>query len=323
MKTIKRLVNNYKRHHSISKLLQKIFCTLLGIEKQQENINALFYFFNTLNDVSKFPPTSDPDLRILQLCDTELLGIFSELCHKHNLRYWLYGGTLLGAVRHKGFIPWDNDTDISMPRKDFEIMMDVLPEELQKYGIEMRIEYENCPMKRVGIGYRHNETGIWIDVFPVDCFNSNKRALDIPRSEMIKIEKKVRNYFEKVKNKKDAKLKVELYKKELLNIYNGDKYCIYYDNMEFKHHCPRHYDENEIFPLKTLTFEGIELDVPADVDSFLKKMYGNYMSFPKTGIEQHGNIEFGNIKDWAKKHNVDMQIVYKTLQDIRKELISK
>lgn len=319
---IKKLINNYKRHHSLSRLLQKIFCTLLGIEKQQENINAIFYFFSILNDVSKFPPTSDPDLRILQLCDAEILGIFSELCHKYNLKYWLYGGTLLGAVRHQGFIPWDNDTDISMPRDDYEKMLEVLPVEFQKYGIEMRVEYANCPMDRVGIGYRHYETGIWIDVFPVDSFKSDKCAQEISRAEMVKIEKKVRNYFEKVRNRRDAKQKVELYKKKALSIYSGDKYCIYYDNMEFRHHCPRHYDEIEIFPLKTMTFEGIEMDVPSDADSFLKKMYGNYMSFPKTGIVHHGNIEFGTVKDWAKKHDLDMNVVYNTLQNIRKEILS-
>ena len=54
------------------------------------------------------------ELRSCQLKQLEILKIFDRICRKHNLRYWIDGGTLLGAVRHKGFIPWDDDLDVAM-----------------------------------------------------------------------------------------------------------------------------------------------------------------------------------------------------------------
>lgn len=59
-------------------------------------------------------------LRDLQLKELEILKAFLEICKKNNLRYFMLGGTFLGAIRHKGFIPWDDDIDIGMPRSDYE-----------------------------------------------------------------------------------------------------------------------------------------------------------------------------------------------------------
>lgn len=59
-------------------------------------------------------------VRQIQLGELSLLEKYIEICTKHNLRYYALGGTLLGAIRHKGFIPWDDDMDLGMPRKDYE-----------------------------------------------------------------------------------------------------------------------------------------------------------------------------------------------------------
>ena len=80
------------------------------------------------------------NLRNVQLLYIELLRFVDNVCKKHNIDYWLEGGTLIGAVRHGGFIPWDDDIDLSIMRKDYEKLIKILPEEISKY------EYfkENC-----------------------------------------------------------------------------------------------------------------------------------------------------------------------------------
>ncbi|MFR5941210.1 MAG: phosphorylcholine transferase LicD [Parabacteroides merdae] len=70
------------------------------------------------------------ELRSCQLKQLEILKIFDRICRKHNLRYWIDGGTLLGAVRHKGFIPWDDDLDVAMPSEDYKKLDQIIQSEL-------------------------------------------------------------------------------------------------------------------------------------------------------------------------------------------------
>ena len=72
----------------------------------------------------------DSKLRKLQLCELEILCEFVRICEKHNLQYFLVGGTLLGAVRHQGFIPWDDDIDVAMPREDYDRFAAIADKEL-------------------------------------------------------------------------------------------------------------------------------------------------------------------------------------------------
>ena len=60
--------------------------------------------------------------------ELDMVRRFVEVCQEHHLRYWMMGGTLLGAVRHKGFIPWDNDIDLAMPRKDYNKLLEIGPD---------------------------------------------------------------------------------------------------------------------------------------------------------------------------------------------------
>ena len=142
--------------------------TRTDIKKLQGQINTLQYFLNTLHDIKDVPPTKDIDLRILQLCDAHLLFIIDKLCKKHNLIYWLDSGTLLGAYRHKGFIPWDDDIDIAMPRNDYNQIISIIQSELGGTGIHAEVKEG-----RIGVGYNHQETGIWIDIYPIDDYYSS------------------------------------------------------------------------------------------------------------------------------------------------------
>ena len=126
------------------------------------------------------------ELRDLQLVELDILKEFLRICKKYDLRYYALGGTLLGAVRHKGFIPWDDDVDMGMPRPDFIRFGEIAKKEFPQY---IRFcTYQETP------GYRYyvprltdrrvkvidssaaveQEKEAWIDIFPLDGMPGNK-----------------------------------------------------------------------------------------------------------------------------------------------------
>lgn len=120
------------------------------------------------------------DIRPLQLRIQKILLSIDSVCKKHNLRYYLWAGTMLGAVRHGGFIPWDDDLDIAMPRKDYDLLMehakDWLPEPFEVVSYETDPEHYPLPFAKVQDGsttliermHLSYLGGIYLDVFPLD-----------------------------------------------------------------------------------------------------------------------------------------------------------
>ena len=129
-----KLIDSLKTR-GLKETVQQGILKALGIKQQKEEINSLYYYLNSYCDITSLPPTQNKNLRNLQLGILELLKIFDKLCKKYNLRYWLDAGNLLGAYRHKGFVPWDDDMDVSMPREDYDKVIPLFKDELNKYGI--------------------------------------------------------------------------------------------------------------------------------------------------------------------------------------------
>ena len=120
--------------------------------------------------------------RKLQLKELEILKVFQDICTRHNLRYFAIGGTCLGAVRHKGFIPWDDDVDFGMPYEDYIQFMKIAENELpENYGLltHMNSAHHDChyfskiydkntAFIENGIeSYHDRYCGVWVDIFPI------------------------------------------------------------------------------------------------------------------------------------------------------------
>lgn len=112
----------------------------------------------------------------------EMLEVLDSICKRHGIPYWLSGGSMLGAVRHEGFIPWDDDLDVEMLRPDFERLMRILPEELpeqmvlQWHTTDKNYFFQYAKVRdkrsrmfeRTGYDKVWKEHGIWVDIFPLE-----------------------------------------------------------------------------------------------------------------------------------------------------------
>ena len=277
----------------------------LGLEKAEDKLRTLHYFNTVFHDATQLPPTSDQDLRILQKCDALILAIFDKVCCKYGLVYWLDYGTMLGAYRHGGFIPWDDDTDIVMPRDSYDRLMGDAAKELK--AMDLDLEDMNG---RYGLGYRHLETGIWVDIFCME-----KCSVDAPLSEVKDIVLRKRKELEReaIRRRK----------------YSYPKYCAlrdsyfgeYSDEAAFKvlYHAISPGAENDIYladtvyPIQKISFEGYQLNAPKDPVKYLSTNYGDsFMSLPSCGVEAHG-VTRTPLRLWAKEHGVNMNEIHETL----------
>lgn len=275
------------RLFGIDKINQELRDEKAKTARLREEVDTLQYFLNKLHDCSSLPPTDDPDLRIMQECDVVLLKIFDKICKKHNITYWLDWGTLLGAVRHNGFIPWDDDMDVCVPRNDYEKLLEILTDEFKNTSFEVSKEIFNPVNEfcctRIGIGYKHQQTGIWLDVFPMEFVVADTadkgtwiKAMDFYRTTG-----------------------------------NWDEECVFGKGTNRYAYCPGDsyntipWPIEMLFPLTTLNFENFNAPVPGNYVAYVEQIYRNHRNFPKTGVEHH-DMGRGPLKSWAKKNNIDM-----------------
>lgn len=302
---------------------------LIGINyityKFERDINALkdsndaiyYYLNNYLLKAKDLPPTSDPDLRIMQLCDAEMLKIVDKILTKHNLTYWLDFGTLLGAVRHKGFIPWDDDMDISVPEETYYETLRVLKDELSRFPKFNCYELPHRPFSGICLGYSHEETGIWLDIFSNSsafCQGGVEDFVPILKNRIWKYKQK----YKKVKDKMSAEEIANIRKDIIKGDTNSSKIIHFFSperNPEFIN-SKIYYKEEYLYPLIDIEFESHIFKAPHDSDSILKIMYGkSYMELAKQGVLHHSEGR-PPLSTWAKLHNVNMDFILAELKSI-------
>lgn len=246
----------YLKRNGFKKSFKKAINRFTGVENLNEEIDTLYYFLNNYTDITSLE-TVDRDLKKLQDGCEELLLIFHNECEKHGLRYWLDGGTLLGAVRHQGFIPWDDDMDIAMPREDYNKVIPLMQEEMAEYGIRVGAGgyFDNMPsLSRLAFEYKALETGGWIDIFPYDSINIEgnfEQAFEqISNADHKYTKFFLRNCHELTENQM-LKKKAKFYSE----VKSGTD-VIYFHGAEFPFERKREmvFRPEDLFPLKTMKF---------------------------------------------------------------------
>lgn len=247
-------------------------------------------------------------LRKLQLIQLDILKTIDSFCKENNLTYYLAEGTLLGAIRHQGFIPWDDDTDIVMPREDYDRFVKLFGKQeinnclllnettYEKYHIIFSkvITTKNTGFINTIDNFPEKYQGPFVDVFPLDqgiAVESEKRRIKIRKyRDMLLL--KVKYIKANSKRRKVYKILSYFYSfkklhsklRKLVTFYNGKAETGYWVN--FASSYP---PKQETFPKdafgepKMVKFEGYLFPVPRNSDLILKTMYGNYMQLPPVG----------------------------------------
>ena len=258
-------------------------------------------------------------LKTIHEKDLILFKEFLKICKKNKLEYYAIGGTFLGAIRHKGFIPWDDDMDIAMPREDFNKFVEIankeLPKNIKLITFENDKDYRYYIPRLIDLNAKINEVNskkeenIFIDIFPIDGTPNNSILRKVYYFRVLLNRMLISYYYSDEIN---SNRKRKLYEKVLIvigkilptkllinpkkrlkkidkllrnNNYNNSKYVgTIMGAYRTREIVPKHYFGK---PTK-YDFEGLKIYGPEKYDEYLHHMYGDYMKIPENKNEnQH------------------------------------
>lgn len=247
-----------------------------------------------MDELRRFNPEGSA-LRLHQMRMLSILEFVDKVCRKYHINYWLSSGTLLGAVRHGGFIPWDDDLDIEMLKADYKKLMKVLPNELPDnlviqtahtdkdyvapYSKLRETDSSISEVNRIGRNYKYN--GIYIDIFYLEpvcpCF--------------VWLSSRLHGYVYRLSYLKNDRwgLKKGFMRMTLFSL----SHVLYpFFRLISKIFPPKELrlglgsgflgvrDPKDLFPLQEIVFEDKSFFGPADADAYLTRLYGDYMKLP-------------------------------------------
>lgn len=260
----------------------------------------------------------------IKVCSLSILDFFDGICRENSIRYFLCGGTLLGAIRHKGFIPWDDDIDVMMPRKDYEHLFEVWPSDTPiklmnhkntrcfPYSYGKAIDNRTVKVEPVRKDCQH--IGVDIDIFPIDNIPDNNKETEYFFDGIARYQKRL--YLQIVPYSKSTNLlktiakclRIFVFRSfEVLGITSVDRIVSGFSRFAQKYdkddtsYCGittiSHYGIREKNSKNTfkeavyVSFEGKDYPAPVGFASYLKRLYGDdYMSLPPAEMQftHHG-----------------------------------
>ena len=293
---------------SVKNRLKKRLVALMKYSLQEEfqNIENHFHFIadqqakserklNELIDVPKLKSATGI-LRKIQLLEVYLLKKLKSICDKLDISFWLHGGTLIGAVRHKGFVPWDDDVDLGMMRDDIEKLKVYLSTHETPFAIDYFYFTEYYYSRQARFVFKEHDIPLCLDIFVYDNVENasdelwsrhcqlrksleqeiihsgvhcTKKHHIAEQSERMKLDSIIENY---ITNLSDCKSSGAI----IFGVEHG------YGGYK------RLFSVEYIRPFAQLEFEGCYFNAPKHYEEYLENQYGDYLQLPSDfGVQKH------------------------------------
>lgn len=251
-------------------------------------------------------------VRKIQLLQIELIRIYADICQKEGLSYYMYSGTMLGAVRHKGYIPWDDDADFAMPRPDYDRFLEVAGKYMcghYSFATHKNTEghlyyftrlYNDQAKLSVATAEKVRIENVWVDIYPLDGMPNNpvlrrlhyvrlmyrKALFQLAHFEVVNVVRYRKAWYERALLQLGKRIpfdRILSRDKEFDKLDRAARRCPYEDS-DYVLDIIGQYRLRELFPKsvygegRLYEFEGMCLWGPQDYDTYLTQLYGDYMT---------------------------------------------
>lgn len=277
-------ISNYSETRNLITILGfKIKIAKREIAKERQE-NAFYQYKKDKIDITKVPQAQGL-LRDIQLANLALLKELAYVCEKNNFKYILDAGTLLGAIRHKGFIPWDDDIDILMFREDYEKIVSVFKNTTRNSDIYAEYHRDKDTNSQYFIKIKHKKCPfLGVDIFPLDTYGKHLSLKEqlIATNKICKILKRLKKEIDPNISNKETKTILTKTMKEKILLSSANENGDFVYGVDFVHKLKNWFlDRDIVLPLRKIQFEDSKYTTVNKPKEFLKNIYGDYMKYPK------------------------------------------
>ena len=270
-------------------------------------------------------------IREIQLVCLDLLKVFDEFCEKNNLRYYVCGGGCIGAIRHGGFIPWDDDIDVMMPRRDYETLKSIWPIQMKDTQYRLNDNSSNVFLRTMWASVSNENTtfiksrqqhldisqGIRLDLIPLDGCPEGRaaRVIQMFWALMHQIYINQEPPISKGKLLEGIGKIILSFHKSWPSRYNAakraEKRMAKYDFDNSKkvtelttrfHYMKNEYPREAFEPAIRKEFEGFMASLPGGYDTYLSMAFGDYMQLPpeEERVPKHDAVFVDTVNSYKK-----------------------